>query len=31
MENKFKKYMELTGLTEGVVDGMVSGDTLTDD
>lgn len=30
MENKFKKYMELTGLTEGVVDDMTSGD-LTDE
>lgn len=30
MENKFKKYMELTGLTEGVVNDMTSGD-LTDE
>lgn len=30
MENKFKKYIELTGLTEGVVDDMTSGD-LTDE
>lgn len=32
IENNLKQqYMKLTGLTEGVVDGMVSGDTLTDD
>lgn len=32
MENNLKEqYMKLTGLTEGVVDGMVSGDTLTDE
>ena len=30
MENKFKKYMELTGLTEGVVTAMTSGE-LTDE
>lgn len=32
IENNLKQqYMKLTGLTEGVVDGMVSGDTLTDE
>lgn len=31
MENKFKKYMELTGLTEGVVTAMTSGETLTEE
>lgn len=32
MENNLKEqYMKLTGLTEGVVDCMVSGDTLTDE